>query len=71
MVLRVKKKDSAYVYQLLESYEGLANYSTLTEQKGLPYRDILLHVAPDLRSFVETVVAHLAREVELELLDVA
>ncbi len=68
MKIRVRKQDSAYLYQLLESYEGLANYSTLTVEKDLPYRDIALHIAPDLRAEVEALVERLAREFPLEKL---
>jgi hypothetical protein len=68
MVLRVQKKDSAYLYQVLESYEGLANYSTLTVEKERPYRDIALHIAPDLRPEVEALVERLREEISLEIL---
>lgn len=68
MVIRVRKQDSAYLYQLLESYEGLANYSTLTLEKDVPYRDIALHIAPDFQAEVEALVDRLAREFPLERL---
>lgn len=68
MILRVKKEDSAYVYQVLESYEGISNYSTLGEEKGTPYRDVILHIAPDLRHHVERLVEHLKQEIPLEVL---
>ncbi len=66
MVIRVRKEDSAYLYQILESYEGLANYSTLTVEKALPHRDILLHLAPDLVPEVERLLERLAREIPIE-----
>ena len=68
MKIRVRKQDSAYLYQILESYEGLANYSTISQEKDLPYRDIALHIAPDLRTHVEELVARLSREIPVELL---
>lgn len=68
MILRVKKQDSAFLYQLLESYEGLASFSTVTEQKDLPYRDIELHIAPDLAAEVEAMVARLEKDIPLERL---
>lgn len=68
MKIRVRKQDSAYLYQILESYEGLANYSTVSQQKDLPYRDIELHIAPDLRAEVEALVARLSTEIPLEKL---
>jgi hypothetical protein len=43
MVIRVRKQDSAYFYQLLESYEGITSYSTVTSDRNLAYRDIRLY----------------------------
>ncbi len=68
LVVRVRKQDSAYLYQLLESYEGIANYSTLPAEKELPYRDIVLHIAPDLLPALETVLSTIAEEIPLERL---
>jgi hypothetical protein len=68
MIVRVRKQDSAYFYQVLESYEGLTNYSTLTEDRTLSYRDILLHFAPDLKPQLERVLDILGREIPLEKL---
>jgi hypothetical protein len=65
VILRVKKEDSAYLYQVLESYEGLTNFSTLDDDKGSPYRRIALHIAPDLRGEVSTLVDRLSQEIEL------
>ncbi|MGZ3652684.1 MAG: DUF4911 domain-containing protein [Bdellovibrionota bacterium] len=66
MVIRVRKQDSAYLYQVLESYEGLANYSTLPAEKGIPYRDVILHIAPDLRREVEALIDRLGAEIPIE-----
>lgn len=71
MILRMRKEDSVYLYQILESYEGLTNYSTLNAEKGQPYRDVVLHVAPDLLPEVERLVERLAREIPLERLSSA
>lgn len=68
MKIRVRKQDSAYLYQILESYEGLANYSTVSQQKDLPYRDIDLHIAPDLREEVERLIDRLSLEIPVEKL---
>lgn len=68
VVIRVRKQDSAYLYQILESYEGLANYSTVSLAKDLPYRDIALHIAPDLRAEVESLIQRLSAEIPLEKL---
>lgn len=66
MVLRARKEDSAYLYQILESYEGLTNFSTLDAPGNPPYRDIELHMAPDLRSEVLRLVENLKKEIPLE-----
>ncbi len=68
MVIRVRKQDSAYFYQILESYEGLANPSTLEFVKECPYRDIILHVAPDLVPELKRMLNWIRTELELELL---
>jgi hypothetical protein len=63
VVLRVRKADSAYLYRILESYEGITNFSTLPEGQGKPYRDVILHIPPDF--IVE--VAHLVERLKLEM----
>lgn len=67
MVVRVKKEHSAYVYQILESYEGVTNYSTVTIGKDSPYREIALHFAPDLKPYLERLLGHLSQEIPLTL----
>ncbi len=68
MILKVQKKDSAYLYQLLESYEGLANYSTVNfTEKESPYREIKLHLAPDLVAELKVVLSKIAEEIPLEI----
>ncbi len=68
IVVRVAKEDSAYLYQLLESYEGLANYSTLTTQKDLSYRDILIQGTPDQAESLQRVLLVIQKELHLEFL---
>lgn len=67
MVVRVKKEDSAYLYQVLEASEGLTNYSTLDAQKNQSYRDIRLHQAPDLHSELMELLERLGREIPIEI----
>lgn len=66
MVLRVRKEDSAYLYQILESYEGLTNFSTLERPENPAFRDIELHMAPDLVPHILRLVDHLKSEIFLE-----
>lgn len=66
MILRVRKEDSAYLYQVLESYEGLTNFSTLDSKANPAFRDIELHIPPDLRAEVMLLVERLKAEIYLE-----
>jgi len=52
-VIRVKKKDSAFVYFILESYEGITSYSTLEFKTGDAYRDLELRIPLDYLTEVE------------------
>ena len=67
MVIRVRKQDSAYVYRILESYEGLTNFSTLGEEFSGDHRDIILHIPPDQKEAVKLLVANLQAEIPLEV----
>ena len=68
MILRVAKDKSAFLYQLLEGYDGLTNYSTLSDDKHLTYRDIKLHFTKDLRSEVDRMIANISKDIPLEIL---
>lgn len=69
MILRVPKEEAAYLYQLLESYEGLTNHSTVSLEKELPFRDVQLHMAPDLKAELLGVLENIKKEIpSLEIL---
>ena len=55
--IRVAKEDSAFVYFILESYEGICSYSTLPFAPGEMHRDLELNIPID---FIEEVQAVLA-----------
>lgn len=57
--IRVTKEDSAFVYCILESYEGITSYSTLQHKDGDPHRDLELMVPVDFRDEVEDLLKHL------------
>lgn len=61
--IRVKKEDSAFVYFILESHEGLASYSTLPHQPGDAYRDLELRIPPDFVAEVEGLLQRLGEMV--------
>lgn len=45
--IRVRKEDSAFIYNVLESSEGVASYSTLPFTPGELHRDLELTYSPD------------------------
>jgi hypothetical protein len=57
--IRVRKEDSAFVYFILESYEGITSYSTLDFKVGDPHRDLELRIAPDFLGEVEELLKEL------------
>lgn len=54
--IRVRKEDSAFVYFILESLEGVTAYSTLDFKPEDAYRDLLLMVPPDFNEEVDGVL---------------
>lgn len=69
MVLRVAKPDSAYLYALLEAYEGVVNYSTLPTEKACGYRDIYVFSTPSLFDELQKVITLLRQSVSFQILD--
>jgi hypothetical protein len=61
--IRVRKEDSAFVYFILESYEGIAITSTLEFKPGDAHRDLELRVAPDFENEVEGLMKELGEMV--------
>jgi hypothetical protein len=61
--IRVRKEDSAFVYFILESYEGLTSYSTLDFKLGDAHRDLELRIAPDFISEVDELLEGLGEMV--------
>ena len=57
--IRVRKEDSAYVYFILESYEGITSYSTLENKVGDPHRDLELRIPPDYLGEVQALLKEL------------
>lgn len=62
--IRIRSEDSAYLYALLEGYEGLANCSTRSHQPGDRHRDIELKVTPSRVAELEEVIAEIRKELE-------
>lgn len=57
--IRVRKEDSAFVYCILESYEGIASYSTVDYKTGDPHRDLELNIPTDFVDEVRNVLSRL------------
>lgn len=64
-VIRVRKEDSAYVYFMLESNEGIASYSTLAFKPGDAHRDLELRIPPDFVPEVDSLLARLRGEIDV------
>ena len=64
--IRVRKEESAYVYNVLESYEGLASYSTLDHKPGDAHRDLELNIPLAFQDEVEALLKHLMTEMRDE-----
>lgn len=54
--IRVRKQDSAFVYNILESHGGVMSYSTLPHEPGTAYRDLELRIAPDFLADAERIL---------------
>ena len=57
--IRVRKEDSAFVYFILESQEGITAYSTLDFTPQDAHRDLLLMVPPDFNGEVDRLLKEL------------
>lgn len=64
--IRVRSEDSAYVYFVLESNEGIVSYSTLPHTVGDRHRNLELRIPPDLVDECDRVL-NLLREQGIEI----
>lgn len=58
-IIRVSKKESAFVYAIFESYEGITSYSTLDCKPEDSFRDLELYITPDYVSDVDELLKNL------------
>lgn len=65
--IRVNKCDAAFLYQLLESYEGVCSYSTLENEKGDAFRDVELASPESLRPDLEKMLLGIRTEIPMEV----
>lgn len=61
-ILRVHRRDSAFVYAILESLEGMTSFSTLPDAVGQEFRELELHIAPGFAEEVEKVIDGLRKK---------
>jgi hypothetical protein len=67
--IRLHRKDSAFVYAILESLEGMTSYSTLPDAPGESHRDLLLCIAPAFEKEIEATLEGMRKKfpiIELE-----
>ena len=64
-LLRVAKKDIAYLRHIFEGYEGMANATTVDEQQGI----LLLQVAPDFLEPTEELLQALRDDIDLHIVE--
>ena len=60
--IQVPKAESAYVYFILEAYEGVTSYSTLSHEEGDQTRNLRLSYSPDFESEVRFILKRLEEE---------
>lgn len=68
-IIRVPKKNSAFVYAILESLEGMASYSTLDKSVGKNFRDLQLFIPEAFVGDINFVLESLRKEFPILELD--
>ncbi|MBI3543452.1 MAG: DUF4911 domain-containing protein [Deltaproteobacteria bacterium] len=61
-IIRVHRRDAAFVYAILESLDGMTSFTTLPDAPGQDYRELELHVAPGFAADLETVLNGLRKK---------
>jgi hypothetical protein len=61
--IRTRTEDSALVYFVLESHEGICSYSTLPFKPGDAHRDLILRIPPGLEPDVDEALAPLGDKI--------
>ena len=68
-ILRMDKNDTSFFYFTMESNENVCFYSTLNFEKGQKFRDIIIHVTPELEEHFLGVLQHQKKKRSIEILD--
>ncbi len=61
-IIRVHRRDSAFVYAILESLEGMTSFGTLPDEKSRDYRVVELSISPGYEAEVEIVLNGLRKK---------
>lgn len=64
-ILQVHQKDSAFLYAILESLEGMAAYSTLAHQKNSQTREIELFIPQALLADMEIILEGMRKKIPI------
>ena len=64
-IIRVHRRDSAFVYAILESLEGMVSYSTLNSEASQDYRDLSLFIPYGFIQEVDQVLSGLRKRIFL------
>lgn len=71
IILKVLKKDSAFLYHILEGHEGLCFYSTLENPEysyGPSYRSIRMVADSHLQNQLNHLLSHLKKYIPYEII---
>ena len=68
IVARMSKADSSYFYFTLESNEGIAFYSTLTDSLRKEYRDVLVHSPIEMTQALDQIIETSKKMYPIEIL---
>ena len=61
-IIRVHRRDAAFVYAILESLEGMTSFTTLPDVPGQDYRELELFIAPAFAEDLEVVLSGLRQK---------
>ena len=63
--IRVHRRESAFVYAILESLEGMASFSTLPHIPHQDHRDLALSIPQEFQAEIETVLEGLRKKMPI------
>ncbi|MBF0300066.1 MAG: hypothetical protein HQK51_15190 [Oligoflexia bacterium] len=67
--LRVSKKDSVYLYFILESHEGICFYSTIHKSiSDALFREIEIYATIEFKDAIDHLITNIQNEINLEII---